>query len=57
LRRCVRSRLTGGTLGATASLAGLTPLSAGWVAPERSIHYDPEGIAFDDLDQRLELIQ
>jgi hypothetical protein len=23
-------------------------------APERSIYYDPEVIAFDDLDQRLE---
>jgi len=26
-------------------------------APERSIHYDPEVIAFDDLDQRLEPAQ
>jgi hypothetical protein len=26
-------------------------------APERSIHYDPEVIAFDDLDHRLEPTQ
>ena len=27
------------------------------LAPERSMHYDPAVIAFDDLDERLELTQ